>query len=176
MSAPAFTPEMDERIGALLAEWKLPAVSPRGRTARPRWRGRDGAAIEPADDCMTLVPQAPSFRTSEAENLLEGTFQMPDDLARKLAGVPATPLERVDRGMTVPIEAPWVEAVEASEDWVSEDLSEDVLTPIAAVKVAPPVEVARPALLVAPKEEASEQPEGLGAEFLAAMAAEGETA
>ena len=75
-----------------------------------------------------------------------------------------------------PIEAPWVEAVEASEDWVEEDLSEEVQTPIAAVKVAPPMEVARPALLIAPKEEANEQPEGLGAEFLAAMSREGETA
>ncbi|MFS8068862.1 MAG: DUF2169 domain-containing protein [Byssovorax sp.] len=133
-------------------------------------------AIEPEEDGVTLVPPAPSFGAPEAENLLGGTFQVPDDIARKLAGLPATPFERVDRSAEVSVEAPWVEAVEASDDWISEDLSEDVLTPLAAMKVAPPVSVAKPALLIAPEDESSEQPLGLGAEFLAAMSAEGETA
>jgi hypothetical protein len=133
-------------------------------TPAPR---RESIPLREAEEQIVTLPPPPA-PALEGMNPLEGTFQVPDEAARKLAGVPATPFERVNRGGAVPVEPPLREVAEAREDSVSEGWSEDAQTPVAA-PVAPRVEVARPALLIAPKEEVREEPMGLGAEFLAAM-------
>lgn len=128
---------------------------------------RESAPVRATEEqSVTLVP--PPLPAQEG-NPLEGTFRVPDEVARKFAGVPATPFERVNRAVTEPVGPPLQEVAQAREEWVTESWSEDAETPIAAVPVAPRVEVARPALLIAPMEEVSEEPMGLGAEFLAAM-------